>query len=63
MQELIIAHKPDFISISESNKEDFTPLQLEAFDSRSCYTWKWLPANNTAGGILVGIRGDLYDIV
>jgi exonuclease III len=63
LKELIRANKPDFISISESKKEDFTPLQLEVFDSNSCFRWNWLPANNTAGGILIGIREDLFDIV
>ena len=55
LKELIRANSPDFICISETKKEDFTVLQLEIFDPSSNFQWKWLPANNTAGGILVGV--------
>ena len=32
-------------------------------DTRRGFPWNWLPANNTAGGILVGVKEDKFDIV
>ena len=63
LKELIRANSPDFICISETKKEDFTILQIKAFDPRSNFHWKWLPAINTAGGILLGSKLDTFDIV
>jgi hypothetical protein len=27
------------------------------------YTWNWLPAIGTAGGILVGVKEDIFEII
>ena len=31
--------------------------------SNNDFTWHVLPANNTAGGILVGLNNNLFDII
>ena len=41
LKELIRANSPDFICISETKKEDFSILQIEAFDPRANFHWKW----------------------
>ena len=61
--ELINEHRPDFIALSETKKEDFTPSQLQTLDSQGKYFWNWLPAVGTAGGILVGINSDVFDVL
>lgn len=63
VQELIKAHCPDFICISKIEKIDFSLLQLEALDSKNGYCWKWLPAVDTAGGILIGLKDDTFEIL
>jgi hypothetical protein len=51
-----------FVSLSQK-KEDFSSLQLQQLDPEGKFSWNWLPAVKTAGGILVGIILDLFDIV
>ena len=63
VQELMKAHCPDFVCISETKKNDFTLSQLEALGSRNDFLWKWLPAVNTVGGILVGLKEDTFEII
>ena len=63
MQELIRAHHPDFICLSESNKEKFTNYQLEAIDVGLEFVWNWLPAENTTRGVLVGVKDDVFEII
>jgi hypothetical protein len=53
----------DIICFSESKKEDFTILHLHHLDPVGEFSWIWLPAKNTSGGILVGTSNDLFDII
>lgn len=52
-----------FLCISETKKSNLSVSQLDAIDTRSGFIWNWLPANNTAGGILVGVKDDMFDIL
>ena len=63
VQEIIRSHCPDFICLSETKKAEFSINQLEALDSRHGFIWNWLPANNTAGGLLVGVKEDKFEIL
>ena len=63
LKELIRANNSDFICISETKKVDFSILQIEAFDPKSNFHWKWLPAINTTGGVLLGCKLDTFDII
>ena len=56
-------HHPDFIAFSETKKEDFTPSQLKKLDPHDVFEWHWLPAKKTAGGILVGIHVDSFEVL
>jgi hypothetical protein len=38
--------------ISETKKEEFNFIQLQQLDPMGKYSWNWLPAKGTAGGIL-----------
>jgi hypothetical protein len=42
---------------------EFTPTQLKQLDPYDKYSWNWLFANDTAGGIIVGISVDLFDVI
>jgi hypothetical protein len=48
---------------SETKKEGFPSLQLQQLDPRERFSWNWLRAVKTAGGILVVINYDIFDIV
>ena len=63
VHDLLHDHHPDFIGLSETKKEDFTPAQLKILDPFDIYEWKWLPANRTAGGILLGVNSDMFDVL
>jgi hypothetical protein len=63
VHDLIRETCPDIIYFSETKREDFSSLQLQQLDPNGKFSWNWLPAVKTAGGILVGINSDLFDIV
>ena len=63
VRDLLSDHHPDFIGFSETKKENFTPFQLKTLDPLDVFMWKWLPANRTAGGILVGINSDTFEVL
>lgn len=53
----------DLVGFSESKKDSFSNFQLSIIDHQNNFSWHWLPANGTAGGVLVGIKQDLFDVV
>jgi hypothetical protein len=63
VHDLIRETCPNIIGFSETKKEEFTFIQLQQLDPGGKYSWNWLPAKGTAGGILVGINKDLFDVV
>jgi mannosylglycoprotein endo-beta-mannosidase len=63
VHELIRESCPDFITFSESKKEDFTSAQLKDIDVFDTYAWNWLPAVGTAGGILMGVKDCKFEVV
>jgi hypothetical protein len=63
VHDLIRETCPDIICFSETKKEDFSSIQLKQLDPGEKFTWNWLPAVKTAGGILVGINIDFFDII
>jgi hypothetical protein len=38
-------------------------IQLKQLDPYEKFTWNWLPAKDTAGGILVGINSDMFEVL
>lgn len=57
----IKAIKPDIIALSETKKMDFSPTLLNTLVGPANFSWNFLPDNNTAGGILLGINDDAFD--
>jgi exonuclease III len=60
--DFLIKHKPDIIDLSETKREDFSPACLRSIAYFHDFEWSWLPAKDTAGGILVGVNLDLFEI-
>ena len=61
--DLIRENHPDFISLYETKKENFTTAQLQVLDPQDRFTWNWLPATGTTGGILASVNGDIFDVI
>ena len=61
--DLIREQRPDFFSFSETKKNDFSFAQLQTLDNHDMYVWNWLPAVGTAGGLLVGINSDVFEVL
>jgi hypothetical protein len=58
VQQLIRYNRVDFIGIQEIKKEVLHPSFLNNLSSPISFTWHFLPAVGTAGGILIGFRDD-----
>jgi hypothetical protein len=56
-------HKIEFIVFQETKQEKIDPSFLRAIAGRSEFNWFSLPAKKTVGGILVGFRDDLFEII
>lgn len=53
----------DFVGFSETKKENIDSKLLDRIAGNKNFVWHQLPARGTAGGVLVGINGDLFEIV
>jgi hypothetical protein len=62
VNDVLCKNKPDIIALSATKKEDFSPGCLKAIANFHEFEWNWLPAVGTAGGILVGINLELFEI-
>lgn len=54
-------NKLDFVGLQETKKESFTDSFLK-YVHRD-YSWKALPAVGTAGGILVGVNSNKFEVL
>lgn len=54
--ETIRSVKPNVIAFYETKKMEFSPGFLSIIVGNANYAWNYLPARNTAGGILLGIN-------
>jgi exonuclease III len=59
---LIRSNRADFIGIQETKMDSFHPSFLKNLTTPAVFSWHFLPANGTAGGILIGSRDDTMDI-
>jgi exonuclease III len=58
LEHLIRDNHVQFIGVQETKKEDFSISFLKNLAGAASFTWNFLPAVGTAGGILVGTRDD-----
>jgi hypothetical protein len=62
VHDLIRETCPDIISFSKSKKKYLFVIQLKQLDPFDKFKWNWLPTKDTAGGILVGISDDMFEV-
>uniref|UniRef100_A0A453SF88 Endonuclease/exonuclease/phosphatase domain-containing protein n=1 Tax=Aegilops tauschii subsp. strangulata TaxID=200361 RepID=A0A453SF88_AEGTS len=49
----------DIVGLQETIRQDFSIHELHGL-SRHPFSWQWLPASGLSGGILLGVREDLF---
>jgi exonuclease III len=63
LADFMAKHKPEFICLSETKKEDFSLPFLDSLTKYGCFSWNFLPAVGTAGGVLVGINEENFEVI
>jgi exonuclease III len=58
--DFIQTHRVDFICLQETKREIIETSYLDFIYGNFPFVWNYLPAKNTAGGILVGFRDDIF---
>ena len=53
----------DVIGFQETKKEEFSPSYLKSLIGHRDFAWHHLPATGTAGGILVGVEQDVFEVI
>jgi exonuclease III len=61
LNDFIMNNKLDFVGIQETKKPDFPSNLLNLIDRRM--EWIVLPARGTAGGILVGLKAEVFEVM
>ena len=61
ISDFIRSNKLDFVGFQETKKEVIADSSLEAVNRN--FNWNYIPARGTAGGVLVGVRKDVLDIL
>ena len=61
--DFILEHKIEFVGFQETKKEKIDTSYLNYISGRFLFNWFSLPANKTAGGILIGFRDDLFEVI
>jgi hypothetical protein len=54
---------PSIIGFQETKKESFSDSYLKSLGGSSNFSWNHLPSNGTAGGILMGVDLDIFEII
>jgi hypothetical protein len=55
-------HDIDFIGIQETKSINFSDRHLNSLSGGKLFCWKWLPSTGAAGGILMGIDIDVFEV-
>jgi hypothetical protein len=53
----------DYIGFQETKKEQFSNSFLKKLLGNMNFVWNHLPAVGSAGGILVGVNGDMFEVI
>jgi hypothetical protein len=59
----IAKYKLEFIGLQETKKQKFQKTFLDYISGSFDFCWCELSAKNTAGGILVGFRTDMFEVI
>lgn len=62
IKNLITQYKLSFIGIQETMIEEYDESVTNNFDHDHDFIWAWNPSSGKSGGILIGIKTDLFDV-
>ena len=62
LAETISEHKLEFVCIQETKKRAFADPWLAGVSGRFTFIWLWRPSVGASGGLLMGVREDLFEI-
>ena len=63
LSDLVGKYKPDFLGFQEIKRETLSDSFHNALAGSSVYDWHILPAVGSAGGILVGTKSNLFEVL
>ena len=63
LSDLVNKYKPDFLGFQEIKRETLSDSFLNALAGSTAYEWHMLPAVGSAGGILVGTKTNLFEVL
>lgn len=52
----------DFVGVIETKKKDFSTGLLRSLTGNISFSWNFLPTNGSAGGILVGVNSESFNV-
>jgi exonuclease III len=61
--DVLSTHKIDFVGFQETKKESISNSFLKSISGNVDFLWHYLPAKGTAGGILVGFKAALFEVL
>jgi hypothetical protein len=53
----------DYIGFQKTKKEQFSNSFLKKLQGNRNFIWNHLPAVGSAGGILIGVNADLFEVI
>ena len=62
LAEASIEHTLDFIALSETARDNFSPQFLNTLSGGIDFYWHCLPPRGRSGGILLGVRCDSLEV-
>ena len=62
LKKIISDHALEFICIQETKKTDFSDPWLASIGGRFTFVWLWQPSVGASGGLLMGVREDLFEV-
>ena len=62
LKNLILEYKFHFVDLQETMIANCEDKLLKRFDPNQDFLWMWNPSKGKSGGILVGVRFDLYEM-
>jgi hypothetical protein len=52
----------EFIGLQETKSMEFSDKYLDSLARKKQFCWNWLPSKGSAGGILMGLDKDLFEL-
>jgi exonuclease III len=63
LEDTVIPFKVDYIGFQETKKEKFSKSFLKSSLGNRNFEWNFMPTVGTAGGILVGLNSDIFEVI